>query len=173
MRIPSILFWSATSSLSVGRIFFIFFASFLHLNTEYLFGNSLVLVSLLFISLGYDFAATWKAMGIIILVSGLGTLAIWRLWRGWLWCQRLYLRVTCIFIVCRFLSEQFFFRCRNGRRPHIRGCVVDIFDYWTWSLLEWTFLQFCRRYNRRENVKNFTTGKNNRLAEKWVSPMVL
>lgn len=60
------------SPRSVHGLFGILFAPFLHLNLEHLFGNSIVLISLLFVSLGYDFSNTWKAMAVIMIVSGLG-----------------------------------------------------------------------------------------------------
>ncbi|MFA5831696.1 MAG: rhomboid family intramembrane serine protease [Candidatus Paceibacterota bacterium] len=57
---------------TAGGLIGIIFAPFLHLDFAHLFGNSVVLISLLFLSLSYDFAAAWKAMVIIALVSGFG-----------------------------------------------------------------------------------------------------
>jgi len=71
--LPIDLLHYGISPRSIHGLFGIFFAPFLHLNMEHLFGNSLVLITLLFVSLGYDFAATWKAIVIIMVVSGLGT----------------------------------------------------------------------------------------------------
>ena len=113
---------------SIHGLFGIFIAPFLHVKLGHLTGNSVALISILFVSLCYDFSATWKAMAIIVAISGFGT---------WIFGEVNTVHFgASVFVygLLAFLLFAGFFRKNFSSVPVVLG-IVFIFGPLLWDLL--------------------------------------
>ena len=113
---------------SIHGLFGILIAPFMHAKPGHLFGNSLALISILFVSLCYDFSATWKAMAIIVAISGFGT---------WIFGDPNTVHFgASVFVygLLAFLLFAGFFRINFSSAPVLLG-VVFLFGVLFWDLL--------------------------------------